>query len=310
MKPDNHEAKIGSMFTEDGSLDRPVDGSTWHSPYWAEVRGERLCWGYNSDFGKTPEAPMTGPMVTATKGMIEQFIFLRSAPDENIRSFALKWGMLGLWEHQLQDGPLSYYEQLSQWRAYSAMFYGLLSVANRLRDGKPGLLEDWQAIYSQNQTDPTAPLSISRGGLKINRIHLRECLTELIRLGNVGVSLDWPSDAKRGRLRFDGRGLFGSLVLQLILAINGSKGAVHCYHCEREYAPLRAPKARCRNFCPDCRDAGIPTRYSLDAFREREERKRAARKGDSKPSTLAETLASPTGKHGKTREIKGPAKRL
>ena len=47
-----------------------------------------------------------------------------------------------------------------------------------------------------------------------------------------------------------------------------------CSYCKQSYLPLRAPKAGQRNFCPECREQGIP---GWLATRDRRARQRASK---------------------------------
>jgi hypothetical protein len=85
----------------------------------------------------------------------------------------------------------------------------------------------------------------------------------------------WHVQQKKPAVKFGGQGLFGAIALQLALAVGQSLGTAVCVHCRKEYSlTARRPKAGQRNFCPECRLEGIPSRYSLTDYRER------VRKGD------------------------------
>jgi NAD-dependent SIR2 family protein deacetylase len=48
-------------------------------------------------------------------------------------------------------------------------------------------------------------------------------------------------------------GLFGALMLQLLLEIHGSKGFVVCSGCSQIFVPLRRRSGQSAAYCPDCK---------------------------------------------------------
>jgi hypothetical protein len=59
--------------------------------------------------------------------------------------------------------------------------------------------------------------------------------------------------AQRRRAILAADGLFGALVLQLLLRLSGSVGFVVCSGCSRIFAPLRQPSTGAPAYCPECR---------------------------------------------------------
>jgi hypothetical protein len=45
-------------------------------------------------------------------------------------------------------------------------------------------------------------------------------------------------------------------------------------HCQTSYSGQRAPKSGQRNFCPACREQGIPKAYAVKDFRQRQRQAR------------------------------------
>lgn len=67
------------------TVDRPVAADEWFVPDEVHLKAGRLSWGY-----------ATGRTVTPTRTAFEEFLRLRDAPDEAIRAYAQRWGLLYL----------------------------------------------------------------------------------------------------------------------------------------------------------------------------------------------------------------------
>jgi hypothetical protein len=142
----------------------------------------------------------------------------------------------------------------------------------------PGATPDARMVamdsYVALSGDPEANWSlyvnfIRRGGDR-NRAMLVRLLNGLLQLGQVRPWVLWPKGVGRARLVYSSPRLLSYLALQLCLRIAGLESFVVCHHCRKEYAPpQRAPKANQRNFCPECREAGIPKTYAVKDYRER-----------------------------------------
>lgn len=95
-------------------------------------------------------------------------------------------------------------------------------------------------------------------------------LNDLIELAYVRPWMTWAREATRPRIVYTGNTLFSNLVLQLCLRMATVEALVLCTHCQKEYRPhQRAPKTTQRNFCPECRDKGVPHRYANKDSRDR-----------------------------------------
>jgi hypothetical protein len=97
-------------------------------------------------------------------------------------------------------------------------------------------------------------------------------LNALLDLGRVRpwLVLEGAGSSARPKLVFSGPNLLSYLALQLSLSASKHDAFAVCSYCNRQYAPMgRAPKTGQRNFCPDCRAAGVPVRVAQQARRER-----------------------------------------
>lgn len=98
--------------------------------------------------------------------------------------------------------------------------------------------------------------------------------------GGAGLVMSWE-DGRTPSLRVGSAvqpGIFTALGYQLALACSRAETVATCSGCARLYAPSRAPQPGRRNYCEDCRRAGIPVR---DAKRDRRERQRAAKEAQA-----------------------------
>jgi len=284
--PDTQHRLVAELAREDGGLDRPVAALEWQAPAWVRADGPFLLWQPGSH----------APLVAPRKGMLEAFLALGDAPPQRIAAFASRWGVLGICEHDLPcshnpppigayNGPVYWcsplgwyaddrqpYEPIATWRAFAREAFGVTRIAHRLMLGQVGEAEQWAIVYGRSgRRAPWWKPSVEGEKLIVARV-----LNEWLRLGSVRPVMEWRPSRKHERpaIRFGGSsGLFGALALQLALAIGKLDGLALCVHCRAEYMPAaRSPKAGQRNFCPDCRKAGIPNRYSLRDWRERNRR--------------------------------------
>jgi hypothetical protein len=224
--------------------------------------------------------------------MFEGFLALTEAQPERIREFAERWGMLGICEHGLPDShnpppvgaytgrqywcvPLGWYnedrqcyEPIAIWRAFACEAYALARIGHRLMLGMVGEAEEWAIVYGRSgRRAPWWEQTVEGEKMIVARV-----VNEWLRIGNVRPVVEWRPRRKyeRPAVRFGGSsGLFGALALQLALAVAGMEGLAVCSHCRAEYMPQRRPKAGQRNFCLECREAHVPTRYSVRDYRER-----------------------------------------
>jgi hypothetical protein len=170
------------------------------------------------------------------------------------------------WSDQRPDNSLHCWEPVAAWRAFSRRAFALIKLSDRLMQSKVGRPDDWRTVYAMSGRD--APWWKQHVGAE--RVLVGELVNEWLKMGDVRPYVDWNAHEKKPTVTFGGSGLFGALALQLALAVGQSAGLAVCTHCRKEYPPTtRRPKAGQRRFCPECREAGIPNRYSLIDHRER-----------------------------------------
>ena len=277
------DSDLSAILTEEGDLGRPVDATLWTRQLEVEIRDDRLYYD---------ESP--GAEVRLSRAMFPAFIQLGDAPTARIADFARNYGVFRICEHGLPCShnpnpyplvpvgcyPLGWndrlstygtYDPLKVWRAFAREAFALTKIADRLLQGHTGHAADWEIAYGRSGRK--APWW--RQHVDVERIIIARITNEWLLIGNARPAVIWHHWGKKPTVKLGGAGLFGALALQLALAIGQSLGFAVCVHCRKEYPPTaRRPKAGQRNFCPECRTQGIPSRYSLTDYRDR------ARKGD------------------------------
>jgi len=239
--------------------------------------------------GKSPRVQGVAP------GMLEGFIRLRLASEEQIRDYAREWGFLGLCEHlkpHTHDRqfyglgrdclPLGAHEgaghePMSEWRRYARQAWAVLRIAACLRNGKQPQPEDWDALDWPG--DNQRPASLAEA---------LSTVTSVIQLWNgwsdLRPAFRWTSEGPQ--VAFGAWHLFGGLTVQLMDTIvwAGARPYEECYHCREPYRPARKPRAGENHYCQDCRDMRYPQIMASRNSRKRpaEERgRRGRRKRDS-----------------------------
>ncbi len=141
-------------------LERPVDACAWEVPAQVELQGHRLVWR-NFLPGGHPTR------VYATPGLLEQFFKLADVPARQIRTFAARWGVLGLCQHgwpawhgrvatlhgtvcypsgELRGYESTFWEPIGAWRHYARQAAAIMRVACELEQDKPGADADWEIL--------------------------------------------------------------------------------------------------------------------------------------------------------------------
>ena len=239
--------------------------------------------------------------------------FLRLAPDPTdaaILDYASHYGMLGLYltdraprgmysspgQFGEQFPPGSRYrhapgillESLRLWRQVIAEIAAAYSIAGHLRRDRPAPLAVWAwlaEIALVSDGDPDWPW-LRRGpppstDVECQRQALAHVLNEWLAFGAVRPVFVWGTYKQpEPAVPLGATTLFGGLVLQLLLAVGGQVGFAICSECATAYVPHRRPPtgaygASRRNYCPTCRQRGLPRRAAERHYRERRARLRA-----------------------------------
>jgi hypothetical protein len=247
----------------------------------------------------------TAKMVKPPARLLDQFTGLRSADDERIREFAEKFGGLGIFCRkellQLQnspDGPMNFLvtESCEVWRYFAGAVLALLKIAATLDNRKPGTAEDWEAIGNIPLVMREMPISdrfdflspvmaggekawvdmayfVERGPWDRNREMWLRLINSLLDIGRVRPIMMWRDDGERVKARphlvYGTPALLSYIALKVALTSARTDAFAVCSYCGKEYTPIRAPKFGQRNFCNDCRKAGVVSKLAQQDRRAR-----------------------------------------
>lgn len=214
--------------------------------------------------------------------LLERFLNLADASDQKICEFARRYGYLLAFNSSSQGFHVEYCQI---WRYFARVMMALLRISSKLEAGPKASKEDWDIIeqvpdaienwpYDDPDSPPDREIEWAMAASLVNRFQDRgqfvRLTNSLLRLGGVRPWMLWPKDATRPRLVYSSPRLFSYLALQLCLRLGRLDAFVICHHCRKEYTPPhRAPRAGTHPFYPECREAGIPQKYALKAYRER-----------------------------------------
>ena len=141
--------------------------------------------------------------------MLNEFLTLQDADDEQIGAYARRWGILGVCHHGVpashaafanaverpcrllrEETDLYAWEPLERWRYFSRQAGAILNLAARLHADQPGRPEDWQQVITRK--DRPVPWW-QPSAVRSERIMLGDVATQWITLGNVRPVLTWRS---------------------------------------------------------------------------------------------------------------------
>jgi hypothetical protein len=244
-------------------------------------------------FGIPPPANRVRP----SPDLFERFLGLKTAPARQIQEFASRFGALLVFcrieSQEVHPGKLIIVESCAMWRYVAASMGSLLRIASCFHSDRKPDTADWDRIgafpaslAALPKAEPYDQLSASFGGEKAwtSMVHYvgrgadrdrkmwARLLNVLLELGRVRPWLIWEGagNSARPKLVFSGPNLLSYLALQLCLRASKHDAFAVCSYCNQQYTPMgRAPKTGQRNFCPDCRAAGMPVRIAQRSRRER-----------------------------------------
>jgi hypothetical protein len=247
----------------------------------------------------TPWAAPTPPAgyVKPSRRLFEIFLCLDTASDREIQDFASRVGPLLIFcrpESTTDQATEIIHERSEVWRYFSRCMQALLRIAASVQNGRRPKSSDWDiighcpfAVFRAKErvgsTDVLNGLSFLpeetwsaaahfiRKGEDRDRDMWARLLNVLLELGRARPFIKWQgsSDSMRPGMVFAAPRLLSYLAMQLCLVALSQNGFVLCSTCANQYSPLRAPKAGQRNYCPECRTAGVPDRMAQRARRER-----------------------------------------
>jgi hypothetical protein len=229
--------------------------------------------------------------------ILEKFLSLASASDNDILDFASKFGPLLIFCRKeyapgkdLEMDQLVIVESCQVWRYFAACMRSLLRIAARFHAGRAPDPADWGTIgkypppvgraKEEANKEPVDWLNPSPStgeeawkimahfvgkGKDRDRAMWTRLLNVLLGLGRVRPWVLWagPENDARPKVVFSGPNLLSHLAIQLCLVASKQDSFAICSYCNSHYTPQkRAPKAGQRNFCPECRESGVPVRIA------------------------------------------------
>jgi hypothetical protein len=295
-----NEPRIDELRDLDGSLFGRAPAQAWVKPLAVNLRQKNfrhilegaLKNGSELEFVIPWSAPRRA-CVKPQRNILEAFLTLGVASDIEIHGFAAKFGpLLVFCESKEFDDHAVIVESCDVWRYFAASMKSLLRIAAGIQTGRALDSSDWDVlghcpiailrteVDGNNWMNPSPALqekswkvmaSVIRGGEHRNRQMWVRLLNALLGLGRVRpwVTLETSGGSRHTTLTFTGPNLLSYLAMQLCLMASKHDAFAICSFCSRAYAPQRAAKFGQRNFCPECRQSGVPVRVAQQARRER-----------------------------------------
>jgi len=255
------------MVSEEGFLgDARLGSQRAVVPAYVHLEGDRLVWSYLHLEEHWHEAD--------PKGMLDAFVRIQDGA--GALRFALRYGVLGICEHGLPAThnpppleprgtgiaatwcyPLGWrkslcWEPLDRWFHFAGQARAMIAIAANLRQDKPGLANDWLAVFAAHPRQKVDALCQRLGqSVEAGRFYIRSLLLEWLTWGNVRPELNWPVLQQSPSLSFTG-GTFGLLGVQMLFAIAAAHSIALCSGCGTPYLRKHKPRPDRRNFCPSC----------------------------------------------------------
>jgi hypothetical protein len=156
----------------------------------------------------------------------------------------------------------SHVESLGTWHDYARRFRAALQIGEQLRQRNSIPDELWNELRVQPAGKPERTLvSVLNGWLH---------------KANIRPVFVWQTHP---RIDFGGRAslpLISALTFQVCVAVTRAE-MVTCAGCQRVFTPRRGTKSGGKNYCDECRAAGVPVRDAVRAYRERKSKKEKKR---------------------------------
>jgi hypothetical protein len=171
--------------------------------------------------------------------------------------------------------PDECWEPLGAWYMLVLEARAMLNVAAALHTQQPARRGDWHMLVHRTWCgpeggDPALDMLNQPRHAVSARAWLEDSVDRWCAWGAVQPRLTWAV-RRSPTIDFEGCGLFGALAAQMLAAVSGTGWAL-CSGCSERYDPgRRRPNPDRRNYCPDCRENGVPHR---DAQRDLRRRRR------------------------------------
>ena len=255
-----------------------------------ELKGDRLTWSVLWE-------PGPDDRVANVRGMLDAFVALEDS--EGVLEFALRYGPLGLCQHDLPAAHAdrrrrgaelrcvpNRSEPIEIWLAFSSDARRLLQLAAMRRNEDPRLeqeianlvlepgLSSWEAFASYG-TDLLRAKAL-RGtaasydlAAVIAEVVLAGALNDWLEVSGVRPELRWQGQPT---VVLAGGGTCGALGVQLLHAVTGSNNLATCSGCGGVYFREKKPQRGRNNYCVSCQNDG-----TAEKLRKRSQRARRRR---------------------------------
>jgi hypothetical protein len=279
------------MVDPAGAVGRAVPAGQILVPGFMALEGDSLRWELEKPHMITPE-----------KVMLNDFVQLWNKQPLSVLSFANRWGVLALDEHNrpCAENMEAGRDPLEAWRFFSRRAMAVLNLIAALKQKKLGDLDDWKQLGASDRSREEHfrkigvarqfplpqfgfPDTIERAGRVIGselnswmavwRKKWLEAPSDF-RVDNVGAGL-WEV-----QIDFHG-GLFPAIAFQLCLVAADADSLYCCSGCGYPYIRPRdrkRPRPGHANYCPECVELGIPVRRASERYRERKANAKTTKK--------------------------------
>jgi hypothetical protein len=302
-------------------LEQSLPADALAIPWLLEFRGDALLYAYSS-----PEAVRLGPRPELTPAdrrdpqrmralghsfvkrpsprLLDEFVGLADASNEQIFAFAQRWGVLDLCKHDLPmthvveqigwDVPKlgscelvkihdprlpgwSHHglETMRAWRMWARRARALMRIAATLKGPRRSQSRDWSNAPEWEGLDLYHPFPGDSDDVVWRMLcefvdrwcDLVQLRPHLVYRGGDELAIQLGSKWGLGRL-------FGTIGLQMMVRISAIGSIAFCSYCGSAFKPERIPNPSRLRYCESCRKKGIPV---LTAKRRLTERKLKAR---------------------------------
>lgn len=256
------------------TVERPTQtGMVWAPPVLDVENGALIC-----DVAQRHK-------VNVGAGMLQNFLGLSEATDEQIYQYGKKWGALGVgsdgWPAKEigAAGTTVYREPTEGWRRVAARFLAAINLEAAFVKANSGAEADWMAFDDPaGRYDPViTPIPPWKLGVTLARTELSAAIREMVHRYQVAPRFWWNKKSNEWQLDLDAFGvsnLPGLLVIQLLIVIADKDGYALCSSCHKSYIPARRPDPTRRNYCTACRSHAS----QRDAARDYRQRRREGKK--------------------------------
>lgn len=265
-------------------------------PAWIGRANGQLAWREHT---REEDAKALAPPA----GLLEAFAGLSDESDDAIVAFAARFGPLRLCAihrrphgvegevrcpPEIVDGDSEPWpasdalrvESFDLWRTYAAKVRALLQVGAALRIGEaPASDQLFSALGNPTGVSSDIANVLAAGSLDEQRANFAMAMQVLLHFAGPTLRPEWPQGSERMTYSAAAPGLFGVVVLQLLLTMASTKHPAVCSECGDTFAPKRTPQSGRLSWCdkPGCKKASRNAASAAYRQRQRNTQKRENR---------------------------------